>query len=266
MKLATIEQVRRLLGSDALDNASPARVEELRAEAGIRLDRQKQLREEQLSNVLAELQTMPERERAVFELRAQEWIAEVTEAPDADPGVVWEDLGVDLIVVDEAQNYKNLWPAEEREGGIPKYLGAISEGSQRAWDLALRAFEIRERNGGGGVILLSATPAKTAPRILWPYRHGRAGRMDADRHQRPRGLHRSLPRVGDPQRGAVGSAREDTKRRRRVPAPQRATGCPVPLRRVQNGRGSRAEATRDGQGASQGHDGEAAAGHLPGPR
>ena len=68
VKLATIEQVRRLLGSDALDNASPARVEELRAEAGIRLDRQKQLREEQLSNVLAELQTMPERERAVFEL------------------------------------------------------------------------------------------------------------------------------------------------------------------------------------------------------
>ena len=39
----------------------------------------------------------------------------MTEAPDADPGVVWEDLGVDLIVVDEAQNYKNLWPAEERE-------------------------------------------------------------------------------------------------------------------------------------------------------
>ncbi|HNN91058.1 MAG TPA: SNF2-related protein [Pseudomonadota bacterium] len=163
VKLATIEQVRRLLGSDALENASPARVEELRAEAGIRLDRQKQLREEQLSAVLAQLQTMPERERAVFELRAQEWIADVTEAPDADPGVVWEDLGVDLIVVDEAQNYKNLWPAEEREGGIPKYLGAISEGSQRAWDLALRAFEIRERNGGGGVILLSATPAKNSP-------------------------------------------------------------------------------------------------------
>ena len=63
-------------------------------------------------------------------------VAERTDNPDADPGVVWEDLNVDLLVVDEAQNFKILWPVEDREGGIPRYLGAISEGSQRAWDLA----------------------------------------------------------------------------------------------------------------------------------
>ena len=163
VKLATLDQIRKALGAEAVANIDEARLAELGAQVGAQIQREKALREEQLDRLLATLKTVPERERAIFELRLQEWIAERTDNPDADPGVVWEDLNVDLLVVDEAQNFKNLWPVEDREGGIPRYLGAISEGSQRAWDLALRAFDVRERNHGGGVVLLSATPAKNSP-------------------------------------------------------------------------------------------------------
>lgn len=162
-KLASVAMVRKLLGDDSLKDATPDEVVELRAKVGAQIQRQKELRQEQLEDLLQRLQSVPERERAVFQLRLEEWIDQHAELPGGDPGLAWEDLGVDLLVVDEAQNFKNLTPVAEREGGIPKYLGAISEGSRRAWDLALRAFQVRDRNRGGGVILLSATPAKNSP-------------------------------------------------------------------------------------------------------
>lgn len=176
VKLATLEQIKRALGAEAVASANEARLRELSAQVGAEIQRQKEIREEQLDRLLSTLRTIPERERAIFELRLKEWIATRSENPEGDPGVVWEDLNVDLLVVDEAQNFKNLWPVEEREGGVARYLGAISEGSQRAWDLALRAFDVRERNHGGGVVLLSATPAKNSPLEYFAL----VGMVDAD--------------------------------------------------------------------------------------
>jgi hypothetical protein len=117
-----------------------------------------------LEELLAGIKDMTERERAVFHEARDRWVAERLEPSEApDPGIFWEDLGVDLVVIDEAQNFKNLFAVDEREGGMPKYLGAIQEGSNRAWDLALRTALVRQKNGGTGVILLSATPAKNSP-------------------------------------------------------------------------------------------------------
>jgi hypothetical protein len=94
----------------------------------------------------------------------ERWVAERIESnEEPDPGIYWEDLQCDLLVLDEAQNMKNLWPVQQREGGLPKYLGAITEGSDRAWNFALRAALVRMRTGGSGVVLLSATPAKNSP-------------------------------------------------------------------------------------------------------
>ena len=119
---------------------------------------------DRLLAVVEGLSNLSERERAIFSVALQRWVAERVEANrDPDPGIYWEELGCDCLLVDEAQNFKNLWPVGMREGGIPKYLGAINEGSERAWSLAIRAFLVRKKNGGSGVYLLSATPAKNSP-------------------------------------------------------------------------------------------------------
>lgn len=119
---------------------------------------------QRLQAVVAGLSNLSERERAVFGQSLDKWLAQRQETYlDPDPGIYFEDLGCDALMVDEAQNFKNLWPVAAREGGIPKYLGAISEGSDRAYALAVRSYLVRKKNGGSGVFLLSATPAKNSP-------------------------------------------------------------------------------------------------------
>jgi hypothetical protein len=159
----SLAAVRRIFGDEAIDAADEKAVARMRLEAGEQLSKQEEARLERLRDILGRFQNASERERAVFALKVDEWVAEQRDLKDQDPGITWEDLKVDLLIVDEAQNMKNLWPVEQREGGIPKYLGAIQEGSQRAWQFALRAFEVRERNNGTGVVELSATPAKNSP-------------------------------------------------------------------------------------------------------
>ena len=120
------------------------------------------LEREQYREAIGTLEDLSERNQAVQAQIQARLVAEMT-LGERDPGVTWEDVDPDLIVVDEAQNFKNLFAAQEREGGLPKYLGAIQEGSDRAWELAIRTGILRRRNGGGGVMFLSATPAKNSP-------------------------------------------------------------------------------------------------------
>ena len=109
---------------------------------------------------------LSERQEAVLHEGVAAWLAEKLELPRGwayDPGIVWDDLGVDLLMVDEAQNFKNLYLPEAREGGVPRFMGNAGEGSQRAWQLDFRAAAVRRQTGGTGVVLLSATPAKNSP-------------------------------------------------------------------------------------------------------
>lgn len=113
---------------------------------------------------------LSERDQAILREGAKAWVAEKMQLPPGqqyDEGVWWDDIGVDLLVVDEAQNFKNLFLPEEREGGVPDYMGNPGEGSDRAWNLDFRAASVRARTGGAGVILLSATPAKNSPLELY---------------------------------------------------------------------------------------------------
>jgi N12 class adenine-specific DNA methylase len=72
---------------------------------------------DRLLAVVEGLNNLSERERAIFSVALQRWVAERVEANrDPDPGIYWEDLGCDCLVVDEAQNFKNLWPVGMREG------------------------------------------------------------------------------------------------------------------------------------------------------
>lgn len=77
-------------------------------------------------------------------------------------GVAWSDLGVDFVMVDEAQAFKNLFEPPPRDGNIPKFMGSVAT-SKRAWQLFIRTLEVHRRTKGTGVVLLSATPAKNSP-------------------------------------------------------------------------------------------------------
>ncbi len=107
-----------------------------------------------------------ERQAAILKEGVAAWVAEQMELPPSwkyDPGIAWDDIGIDMLIVDEAQNYKNLYLPEAREGGVPRFMGNSGEGSKRAWQLDFRCAAVRARTGGAGIVLLSATPAKNSP-------------------------------------------------------------------------------------------------------
>ncbi len=102
--------------------------------------------------------------------------------------VHFEDLGCDMLLIDEAHGYKNLMRMHGREA--PKYIGASSsEATQRADDLAIKSRVVRERRlpgesaedhskrigedhdstkeAGDGIFLLTATPMPNSPLDLY---------------------------------------------------------------------------------------------------
>ncbi|MEI6210308.1 MAG: JAB domain-containing protein [bacterium] len=71
-----------------------------------------------------------------------------------DKGLVWDDLGIDMLVVDEAHEYRKLRFATTRHG----LKGIDPEGSERAWDLYMKSRTITDRTPGRGLLFLSGTP------------------------------------------------------------------------------------------------------------
>src|SRR5690606_34887033 len=109
---------------------------------------------------------LSERERALLEHGVRAWVEEILALPDNQeyvPGITWDEIGVDLLVVDEAHAFKNLYMPQPRDGEVPKFMGGGGEGSNRAWQLDFRAAAVRQRTGGAGIALLTATPAKNSP-------------------------------------------------------------------------------------------------------
>lgn len=126
------------------------------------IQREVKLRQRNSSNS----KKLTERQEAILKEGVAAWVAEMMELPeswDYDPGIAWDDIGVDLLIVDEAQNFKNLYLPEAREGGVPRFMGNSGTGSKRAWQLDFRTAAVRRHTGGSGIVLLSATPAKNSP-------------------------------------------------------------------------------------------------------
>lgn len=76
--------------------------------------------------------------------------------------IYFNDLGIDMLIVDEAHAYKNLYAARARFGESPKFLGGQGQ-SNRAFDMSFKAKWLREQNGGNGIYSLTATPTKNSP-------------------------------------------------------------------------------------------------------
>ena len=76
-----------------------------------------------------------------------------------DTAVMWEDLGIDALIMDEAHNYKSL-PIITRMGrvkGVP-----ASGNSQRAINFMLKCRDVQARTGGKNIFLATGTPIKNS--------------------------------------------------------------------------------------------------------
>ena len=133
---------------------------------------------------------LSEREKAILNHGVRAFIEEQLELPPDrkyDPGIAWDEIGIDMLVVDEAASFKNSYKPEPREHGMPKYMGSSSGSSKRAWQLDFRAAAVRRHTKGPGIVLLTATPAKNSPlefynliQLMDPWAFSGRGLMDPE--------------------------------------------------------------------------------------
>jgi N12 class adenine-specific DNA methylase len=71
-----------------------------------------------------------------------------------DTMVTIAEMGIDQILVDEAQDFRKLSFATNRKN----IKGIDPDGSQRAWDLYVKSHHMRKINPGRGLVLASGTP------------------------------------------------------------------------------------------------------------
>lgn len=105
------------------------------------------------------------------------------------------DLGVDHIIIDEAQSCANLYspPAIDGEKTAIAYIGGSDQQSQRAWSLVLGIRSLAE-SGEVSIHALTATPAQNGPLDLyavsallgnpWPQKNPRSWLHDYARIER----------------------------------------------------------------------------------
>src|ERR1700734_3852210 len=71
-----------------------------------------------------------------------------------DDGLVFDELGVDHIFIDEAHYFKNL----ETPTKMERVAGIQTGGSERAFDVYMKARYLSERHAGHGVAFATGTP------------------------------------------------------------------------------------------------------------
>jgi hypothetical protein len=71
-----------------------------------------------------------------------------------DDTLTFEELGVDKLIVDEAQAFKNLFYISK----MTRIAGLPQTASQRAFDMFLKVCHVQRMNGGGGVVFATGTP------------------------------------------------------------------------------------------------------------
>jgi N12 class adenine-specific DNA methylase len=71
-----------------------------------------------------------------------------------DDGLVFDELGIDFLFVDEAQHYKNQDTPTKMSG----VAGVATRGSNRAFDMEMKLAYLREKYPARSVVFASATP------------------------------------------------------------------------------------------------------------
>ncbi|MEZ6104461.1 MAG: DEAD/DEAH box helicase family protein [Pirellulaceae bacterium] len=91
-----------------------------------------------------------EKQKASREARLKDLAAEGKK----DDGLVFDELGVDHIFIDEAHYFKNL----ETPTKMDRVAGIQTGGSQRAFDLYMKARYLSDQHAGHGVTFATGTP------------------------------------------------------------------------------------------------------------
>ncbi|MDE6433058.1 MAG: helicase [Lachnospiraceae bacterium] len=85
--------------------------------------------------------------------RMEEQLQEMADEIRKDDLITFEELGIDSVMVDEAQAFKNLAVFSKMN-----VAGITGSGSQRAMDMYLKCQYINEINGGRGIVFATGTP------------------------------------------------------------------------------------------------------------
>lgn len=91
-----------------------------------------------------------EKQKARYEAKLEALAAEEKK----DDGLVFDELGVDYLFIDESSQYKNSTIATKMQ----RVAGIQTAGSQRAFDLAMKCCYLHEQHQGHGITFASGTP------------------------------------------------------------------------------------------------------------
>ena len=86
--------------------------------------------------------------------RREERLKQLAAEDKKDDGLVFDELGVDHVFIDEAHYFKNL----ETPTKMERVAGIQTGGSERAFDLYMKARYLGERHPGHGVTFATGTP------------------------------------------------------------------------------------------------------------
>ncbi len=100
----------------------------------------------------AHRRTIKEVERRIARYELQLKKEEAAISRDDARVITWDELGIDMLLVDEAHLFKNL----EIETRMDRIAGVPRGGSRRAWDLWLKTWDLQRR--GGRVVFATGTP------------------------------------------------------------------------------------------------------------
>ena len=79
----------------------------------------------------------------------------------------FEDLGFDFVVIDEVQNFKNIFAGAKIKGGNNEFRNVRGSTSERGIKAYIMAQYVLGQNNGRGVMTLSATPFTNSPMEIY---------------------------------------------------------------------------------------------------
>lgn len=111
-----------------------------------------------ISHAIAEMKERNQERWTVKQMERQkksleEQLKKMTDEGRKDDLIIFEELGIDCIMVDEAHAFKNLAIFSKMN-----VAGITGSGSQRAMDMFLKCEYINEINGGRGIVFATGTP------------------------------------------------------------------------------------------------------------
>ena len=124
-------------------------------------ERREMLLNRQIDDISFAIAEMKERNRERWTIkqmeaqkaRMEEQLEEMADEIRKDDIITFEELGIDSVMVDEAQAFKNLAVFSKMN-----VVGVTGGGSQRAMDMYLKCQYINEVNGGRGIVFATGTP------------------------------------------------------------------------------------------------------------